>query len=60
MDGKNKQKVYIETSFVSYLTRRATTRETIALDDRLGLELLFAYMNGKESWNDRYCFAIVS
>ena len=35
MDGKNKQKVDIETSFVSYLTGHATTRETIALDDRV-------------------------
>ena len=30
MDGEKKQKVYIETSFVSYLTGRATTREPIA------------------------------
>ena len=30
MDGEKKQKVYIETSFVSYLTGRATMREPIA------------------------------
>ena len=30
MNGEKKQKVYIETSFVSYLTGRATTREPIA------------------------------
>ena len=53
MDGEKKQKVYIETSFVSYLTGRATTRGPIALDDRLGFEFLFAYMNGKETWNGR-------
>ena len=31
MGEETKQKVYLETSFVSYLTGRATTREPIAL-----------------------------
>ena len=30
MEGENKLKVYLETSFVSYLTGRATTREPVA------------------------------
>lgn len=30
MSEEKKQKVYIETSFVSYLTGRATTREPVA------------------------------
>lgn len=30
MGGEKKQKVYLATSFVSYLTGRATTREPVA------------------------------